>query len=199
MAMIENKCNDNNINRVLFEYHNADIIYPEISLSVVSNVTKDDIIEISNNDVVIGFSKIGINHKHYNIIKRLYKTTGCDISMLQRLCQCDKLYTDELAAIKDENIIVKKMLYVDERGLISTISDVLPSNLQLQLYNWDMSPEYKFISEGTGWSQIKMLNTFNCGYGLVMIINKDNLFKLKEVLLHLNNTTFNLIGKLNKI
>ena len=43
--------------------------------------------------------------------------------MLQRLCQCDKLYTDELAAIKDENIMVKKMLYVDERGLIETISE----------------------------------------------------------------------------
>ena len=198
-VMLENKCSDNNINRVLFEYHRSDIIYPEISLSVVSNVVSDNIIEIDNNDVVIGFSKIGITHKHYNIIKRLYKTTECDISMLQRLCQCDKLYTDELTAIKDEDILVKKTIYVDERGLIGTISDILPSNLQLQLYNWDMPLEYKFISERTGWSQIKMLNTFNCGYGLVMIINNDNLFKLKEVLLHLNNTTFNLIGKLIKI
>ena len=194
---IKDVCKYNNINILNCEEMALDIEKPDLLVNIVGivNTIKEEIIE--ENDIIVGFEGIGIEYNRYKLINTLLKKYHCNMSILQKLCLPDKCYYNEINELLNENVVIKKIINIDSRGFYNSINSVLPNKLKIELYDWEFDTEYKFIMDKTGWCKKKMLDTFSGGYGLVLIINKNDYLKINEILDNYNIIT-KYLGKIIK-
>jgi phosphoribosylaminoimidazole (AIR) synthetase len=64
------------------------------------------------------------------------------------------------------------MGHITGGGLIDNIKRIIPSNLDIKL-NIKIENEFKWIMEKSKMNRNEMMNTFNCGYGMVLIFKKE--------------------------
>jgi phosphoribosylaminoimidazole (AIR) synthetase len=57
-------------------------------------------------------------------------------------------------------------------GGIQNIPRVLPEGLGLELKSWEFPPEFKEVQKRTGMTDREILETLNCGIGMVVIADK---------------------------
>ena len=75
-----------------------------------------------------------------------------------------------------EKLPVKAISHITGGGLIENIPRVIPNHLSIQIDNssWDMPNIFKWLQEQGNIDSIEMYKTFNCGVGLILCINSDN-------------------------
>ncbi len=94
-----------------------------------------------------------------------------------------KIYVQScLAAIKTGK--VKALAHITGGGLVENIPRVLPKNLiaQINYQNWELPPIFKFLQIQGNVTDAEMRRTFNCGIGMVLVVDKADIAAIKETL-----------------
>ena len=109
------------------------------------------------------------NENNENIITELIKPT--------------KIYNEvfDICNKYEKNIL--GLAHITGGGFYDNIMRILPNDLEFELFDWEFPYIFKWIQEKSNLSKKEMLNIFNCGYGMVIISNKE-----------LNITDIDLIG-----
>ena len=79
--------------------------------------------------------------------------------------------------------ILASTLLFDKPVVIENLPRVITKNLyaHVNLNNWKLPPLFKWLMS-MGITEKEMLKTFNCGYGMIAIIDKKNMTKFNTIL-----------------
>ena len=125
------------------------------------------------------------------MIRSIIKKHQPPDSILQALLKPTHLYT---AAILEliKKINVKGMAHITGGGLTENIPRILKSGLvaDVNLSSWQFPKAFKWLQVKGKISQTDMLRIFNCGIGMICIIDKTDLEKAQNILLNYKFRTF---------
>jgi len=93
-------------------------------------------------------------------------------------------YKKDFDGINKLGIKVKGYAHITGGGLIENPPRILSDNLGLEIEttSWSMSDGFQYIQKETQISNFEMWKTFNCGVGLIIIIDPNEYQKLTRKL-----------------
>ena len=158
------------------------------------------------NDLIVGIESSGVHSNGFSLIRKLLKTKnikfdkilpGTKKSIGKHLIVPTKIYVKPILELYEKDII-KSCAHITGGGIIENLPRILPNNLQskVNLNKWKLSKLDKWIMS-QGVSEKEMLKTFNCGYGMVVLIQKNKLNSLYRILKK-HKLKSNILGHLEK-
>jgi phosphoribosylformylglycinamidine cyclo-ligase len=172
----------------------------------VGVVEKSKIIDgstISAGDVVLGLASSGAHSNGYSLIRKIIETKKADLltvlegkTLAEWILTPTRIYVKPLLALM-KSIPVKGMAHITGGGLTENIPRVLPESVcaQIDRLAWPQPPLFKWLQEQGNVADHEMHRVFNCGIGMVVIVNAaDAATALTQ--LRLNGETVWPIGKI---
>ena len=164
---------------------------------VVGAVEKDAVINgesIQDNNTIIGIASSGPHSNGYSLIRKILEVNNTDLNehlgdktIGKKLLEPTQIYVRQLLELLDSAIEVNGIAHITGGGLMENISRVIPDDLaiSIDLSSWERTDIFEWLQEKGHLSDTEMLRTFNCGIGMVVIINKDDSAECQELI----NTT----------
>jgi phosphoribosylformylglycinamidine cyclo-ligase len=140
--------------------------------------------DISTGDIVVGLAASGVHSNGFSLVRKIVRDAGSDWdhpapfaprqNLGEALLTPTRLYVRScLAAIRDSKA-VKALAHITGGGFIENIPRVLPPGLGIRvaLERVPVLPVFKWLAAAGQIAEHEMLRTFNCGIGMVAIVDK---------------------------
>lgn len=153
------------------------------SVGVVEKTKLIDGKSIRSGHILLGVESSGPHSNGYSLIRSILKKHTAPDSIMRTLLKPTHLYpTPILELIKKTN--VKGMAHITGGGLTENIPRILKKGLiaDVNLSSWKFPKAFQWLQEKGKISQSDMLRIFNCGIGMVCILDKAEVEKAKKVL-----------------
>ena len=153
------------------------------SVGVVEKTKLIDGKSIKSGHVLLGIESSGPHSNGYSLIRSILKKHTAPDSIMRTLLKPTHLYpTPILELIKKTN--VKGMAHITGGGLTENIPRILKKGLiaDVNLSSWKIPKAFQWLQEKGKISQSDMLRIFNCGIGMVCILDKAEVEKAKKIL-----------------
>ena len=141
-------------------------------------------------DDIVAFKSSGFHSNGYSLLRKIYKSPSLLKKNQKVLMKATRLYTF-LTPFLDQISGLKALAHITGGGL-DNLSRVLPKALKAELKPWPVPDCFLDIKQKANLNWKELLQTFNCGLGLVAIIqNKKELYKLfpSEQIIELGQVT----------
>ncbi len=151
----------------------------------VGAVERDEILprETQAGDVLIGLNSSGVHSNGYSLVRHILQKNGVKFSdkIFDRktageiLLTPTKIYVKScLAAIKTGK--VKAMSHITGGGLVENLPRVLSEGVGFEIdYNsWQRPEIFDYLQKLGNVSDEEMHRTFNCGIGMVLVVEKGS-------------------------
>ena len=142
------------------------------------------------NDEIVALKSSGFHSNGYSLLRKIYNTATSLKKNKKVLLQPTRLYSF-LTPFLDQISGLKAIAHITGGGL-DNMSRILPKHLKADLQSWTVPDCFLEVKQKANLNWKELLQTFNCGLGLVLIIkNKKNLQKAlpKENFIHLGTVT----------
>jgi len=203
-------CRENNIALIGGETAEMPGLYAEdeydMSGTIVGVIEKSKILngsKVKKDDVLIGFPSTGLHTNGYSLARKVLfekynvndKPEGLNQSIGEELLSVHRSYL-KLIQIIIEKIDVHAFSHITGGGILGNTMRVVPKGLSLEVdWNaWEMPPIFKLIKETGNISDEEMRKAFNIGIGMIAIVEKNDIGKIKSIAEELNEECF-VIGK----
>ena len=133
----------------------------------------DPVNNINEGNYIYGMRSSGIHSNGYTLINKLLEDNNYD---LNKIIEPTKIYNETLDYLEKYKDLLVGISHITGGGYKDNISRILPHNLTFKLIEWEFSSLFKWIQKTAKIDRNEMLNTFNCGYGMIFIFNE----KIKE-------------------
>ncbi len=159
----------------------------------VGCVDKANIIDgstIAAGDVVLGLASSGAHSNGYSLIRKLITKSGIDFEsdfhgrkFKDVLMAPTKIYVKSLLKLI-EALPVKGMAHITGGGLTENVPRVLPQGLtaEIKKNSWELPALFKWLQAQGNISDVEMHKTFNCGIGMVVIVDKAHALQAAQIL-----------------
>jgi phosphoribosylformylglycinamidine cyclo-ligase len=167
----------------------------------VGVVEKKELIDgkgIKPGHVLLGIESSGPHSNGYSLIRAILKKHKAPDSIMRTLLKPTHLYpAPVLELIKKIN--VKGMAHITGGGLTENIPRILKKDLiaNVELSSWKFPKAFLWLQEKGKISTEDMLRIFNCGIGMVCILNKKEVSKAQKILSSYKLRSFE-IGSITK-
>jgi phosphoribosylformylglycinamidine cyclo-ligase len=143
-------------------------------------------------NVLLGLASDGVHSNGYSLVRKLVETSGlgwddacpwADVSLGEALLTPTRLYVRQaLAAIRTGG--VHALAHITGGGLTENLPRVLPDTLgaEIDLHMWDLPPVFRWMAETGNMAEAELLKTFNCGIGMILVVDPDHAEKLTALL-----------------
>jgi phosphoribosylformylglycinamidine cyclo-ligase len=138
---------------------------------------------IKAGDVVLGMASNGAHSNGYSLVRRIIERSQPDLNVKfdgeRTLADCimapTRLYVKPLLALM-QTLTVKGMAHITGGGLTENVPRVLPQNVvaELDSKNWQAPKLFDWLREQGNVAPQEMFRTFNCGIGMVVIVDKQD-------------------------
>ena len=153
-------------------------------------------------DVLIGLKSNGLHSNGFSLIRKLIEKKKIRLNQRFRgstlgkaLLKPTKIYVKEILSLKDK-IKLNALSHITGGGLTGNLERIIPSNLSASISFGSKYPFhdelFNLIESKSGQSKMEMLSTFNCGIGMIISINKNDLAECKKHLKKLKIPYFEL-------
>ena len=168
------------------------------SVGVLEKTKLIDGKSIKPGNILLGIESSGPHSNGYSLIRSIIKKHKAPDSILQALLKPTHLYPAPILELI-KKINVKGIAHITGGGLTENIPRILRSGLvaKVNLLSWKFPKVFKWLQEKGEISQADMLRIFNCGIGMVCIIDQADLAKAQKVLSNHKLRTFE-IGSIIK-
>ena len=152
----------------------------------VGVVEKSQIItgsDIKPGDVVLGLASNGAHSNGYSLVRKIIERSKPDLNAKfdgeRTLADCimapTRIYVKPLLALMQQ-LTVKGMAHITGGGLLENIPRVLPENVCAVLdgTSWHTPKLFDWLREQGNVAQQEMYRTFNCGIGMVVIVDESD-------------------------
>jgi phosphoribosylaminoimidazole synthetase len=171
----------------------------------VGAVERDEILPkfTKKGDILIGLASSGIHSNGYSLVRYILQQNSLTYQdkfnnkiIGEELLIPTKIYVKScLEIIKTQK--VKAFAHITGGGLIENIPRVISSNCNVKIdYNsWQLPEIFQFLQKTGKVEDHEMHRTFNCGIGMVMIVDKNDVDDIQQILTKLNEKHY-IIGEL---
>ena len=148
----------------------------------VGVVEKDAIIDgsaVSPGDAVLGLASSGAHSNGYSLIRKLLQTAQVTAEtrldgtpLLEQLLVPTRIYVRSLLALM-RALPVHACAHITGGGLTDNIPRMLGEGLEavVQRQRWTRPPLFDWLAHTAGLDDAEMERTFNCGIGMVVIVD----------------------------
>ena len=148
--------------------------------------------DVQNGDVLLGLSSSGVHSNGYSLVRKLVELSGLGWdaqspfggdTMGAELLAPTRLYVKScLAAIAAGG--VHGFAHITGGGLTENIPRVLGEGqgVRINLDSWMLPPVFEWLAKQGGISNAEMLKTFNCGIGMVIVVDRQSSHAVAEAL-----------------
>ena len=164
--------------------------------------------KLKNGDLLISLKSSGVHSNGFSLIRELIKRKKLNLkskikgkNLGEILLNPTKIYVKEILEIQ-KNINLKAIAHITGGGLIGNLKRIIPENIKINLFKnslFNFNKElFALLQEASNLSDEEMLNTFNCGNGMVIVISKNELEKTIKSLTKLK-IGFKVIGSCSNL
>jgi phosphoribosylformylglycinamidine cyclo-ligase len=141
--------------------------------------------DIKAGDVVIGLASTGVHSNGFSLVRRVAAATGLTWdnaapfdpkhSLGEALLTPTGLYVRSCLAAIRGTTAVKALAHITGGGFVDNIPRVLPRGLDvaLDLDLVPVLPVFKWLAASGDISEQEMLRTFNCGIGMIAVLDAN--------------------------
>jgi phosphoribosylformylglycinamidine cyclo-ligase len=136
---------------------------------------------IKPGDVLLGLASNGAHSNGYSLVRKIIERSRPDLNAKfdgeRTLADCimapTRIYVKPLLALMQQ-LTVKGMAHITGGGLLENIPRVLPESVVAQLDGkaWHTPKLFAWLREMGNVAPQEMYRTFNCGIGMVVIVDK---------------------------
>ncbi len=178
---------------------------------VVGIVDKNDVIDglqVRAGDVLIGLGSSGLHSNGYSLARKVllqkkrYKLTDkpkpLRRTLGRELLEPTRIYVKTVLDIKNRYKL-KAAAHITGGGLFENIPRVLPKGCAVEIDSsaWRMPPVFKLIMQDGNIDPNEMYRTFNCGIGMVLVVESKDAAKVLRRLKTLGEKA-SVIGEVSK-
>jgi phosphoribosylformylglycinamidine cyclo-ligase len=144
-------------------------------------------------DVVLGLASSGLHSNGFSLVRRVVEQAGLDYaapapfapaqSLAEALLTPTRLYVRGCRAALAAGG-VKAFAHITGGGLAENIPRVLPDGLaaELDARTWTLPPVFRWLAETAGIARTEMARTFNCGVGMVAVVDPPSVDRVTAAL-----------------
>ena len=155
---------------------------------------------VGEGDVLIGLASDGVHSNGYSLVRKLVEVSGlgwdadcpwADGSLGAALLTPTRLYvTPALQAVRAGG--VHALAHITGGGLTENLPRVLPDGMgaQIDLSAWDLPPVFKWLARTGGMDESELLKTFNCGIGMILVVDASEAASLTTLLTDAGESVF---------
>lgn len=127
--------------------------------------------DISSGNLVYGIRSSGPHTNGYSLIRKIYKENP-DLEVFPSLLTNHRSYLHEINQLWERNVKINGLCHITGGGYPDNIPRVLPEGLGMYL-SFKMDELYNCLGEVGGISKDELIRIFNCGYGMLVIVDKE--------------------------
>ncbi|KAI9317772.1 phosphoribosylglycinamide synthetase [Dichotomocladium elegans] len=149
---------------------------------------------ITAGDVVLGLASSGVHSNGFSLVRKIIASqpgltyhSPCpwnkDTTLGRALLTPTRIYVKQLLpAIRKD--LVKGLAHITGGGFIDNIPRVMPEDLAVKLdaTAWELPPIFKWLKQAGNVSAYEMTRTFNCGIGMVVVVDAASVSEVKLLL-----------------
>ncbi len=163
---------------------------------------------VTEGDTVLGLASAGLHSNGFSLVRQVIDDTGAhyadeapfapEYSLGHALLTPTKIYVRScLAALKTGG--VRAFAHITGGGLTENVPRILPKDLAVKIdkASWVKPPVFEWLAAQGGIAEAEMLRTFNCGIGMIAIVDQGCSTEVKSVLEQHGETVFE-VGKVTK-
>ncbi len=137
--------------------------------------------DVQEGDVLIGLPSSGPHSNGYSLIRKVLEVSGAPLSetfgektLGEALLEPTKIYVKPLLAATSKGLI-KAMAHITGGGFWENIPRVLPDTAQAYVDSstWEQPEIFAWLQKHGNISDTEMLRTFNCGVGMILVVEKS--------------------------
>lgn len=162
----------------------------------VGIVDKEKIItgeKIKKGDHIFGLKSSGIHSNGYSLVRKIVlekeklsldeKIEGLDTSLGEELLKPTKIYVKEILALL-EKIEINGLSHITGGGFYENIPRMIPDGLcaKIDVRNIPLPKIFSLLEKWGELDKKDMYETFNMGVGLVFVVDKKDIEKIKEII-----------------
>tara|TARA_Y100000992_G_scaffold302669_2_gene278179 strand:- start:1586 stop:2704 length:1119 start_codon:yes stop_codon:yes gene_type:complete len=154
------------------------------AVGVVGKSNVLDKSKIKVNDLILAVPSSGLHSNGFSLIRYILEKKKININknyfLKKELIKPTKIYVKEVLNLI-ENRLLNGCANITGGGIKDNIKRIIPNKLsaEINLDQIKISKIFKWLKD-IGIEDKEMLNTFNCGVGFCLIINKKNLNKIYD-------------------
>jgi len=141
--------------------------------------------DVKEGDVLLGLTSSGVHSNGFSMVRKIVEIAGLEWSseapfadgktLGECLMEPTRIYVKPLlTALKTTNGI-KALAHITGGGLPENLPRVLPkeTTARIDLSPISVPPVFKWLAQAGGVAESEMLRTFNCGIGMVVVVEED--------------------------
>lgn len=142
--------------------------------------------DIHEGDVILGLASTGLHSNGFSLVRRIVEKSGLDlkspapfdkkVSLGEALLTPTRIYVRSLLAVLKKYRGIKALAHITGGGFPENIPRVLPKTLaaELNLSSIHVPPVFSWLAEQGNIAEHEMLRTYNCGIGMVVVVEAKN-------------------------
>ncbi len=135
--------------------------------------------KVKAGDVLLGLASSGPHSNGYSLIRKVIEVASADLNepfdgatLGDKLLAPTQIYVKPLLALH-EQIDIHALAHITGGGLLENLPRVMPDNTQAKIdtSSWNMPAIFDWLQQKGNIEKEEMHRTFNCGIGMVAVLN----------------------------
>lgn len=168
----------------------------------VGVVEKEQVINgrsIAAGDIVLGLASNGIHSNGYSLVRKIIERARPELdapfadgqTLRQAIIAPTRLYVKPiLAALKQ--FTIKGMAHITGGGISENVPRILPDNTvaAIDAQSWPLPKLFQWLQQAGQVDSQEMYRTFNCGIGMVLVVNAADAAAVQQFLQQQGETVY---------
>lgn len=142
-------------------------------------------VDLAAGDIVLGLASSGVHSNGFSLVRKIVELGGLSwqapapfapqTSLGEALLEPTRIYVKSILAAIKETGNIKALAHITGGGFVENIPRVLPDNLAvtINLDAIEVPPVFSWLQKTGSVEESEMLRTFNCGVGMVVVVNEQ--------------------------
>ncbi len=181
-------------------YQNNDFDLAGFTVGVVDESKMIDGTQVRPGQSMIGLSSSGVHSNGFSLVRKIIQDKNLKLDQIysplkiplgEALLAPTKVYVNPVLALKKE-FPIYGIAHITGGGLLENPPRVFPKNCRavIQKNSWEKLPIFTLLQEAGSLEEEEMLRVFNCGIGLLLIVEKSDTQKIISRLNSLGEKAF---------
>ncbi len=154
--------------------------------------------DIAAGDVLLGLAASGAHSNGYSLVRRIVERAKPDLHadfhgrpLGDVLLEPTRIYVKSLLALLRE-VKVKGMAHITGGGLLENLPRILPESVKAAIVraSWPLPPLFQWLQREGGVADAEMHRVFNCGIGMVVVLDAKDADRAARSLAGAGETVF---------
>ena len=159
--------------------------------------------DVCEGDVLLGLASSGLHSNGFSLVRAILDRTGLELnepspfgegSVADTLLEPTRIYVLPLLNVLKDGGSIHALAHITGGGLLENVPRVVPGELavSVDLDALDPPPVFEWLREEGLVDSSEMLRTFNCGVGMVLIVDAEEAGEMARRLRDLGETVMEL-------